>query len=92
MRIYLSVLCSLSCTLLVLDTTRDLAFRVSNFGCCRYHTTSGIKSHRFIVVIEVRVLDRGFELFVVSRSVSGFETKWHRPTRRRIRNIKSVTV
>nr|GEW34830.1 retrovirus-related Pol polyprotein from transposon TNT 1-94 [Tanacetum cinerariifolium] len=56
MCIYFSVLCSLSCLLLVLDTTRDLAFRERTSGCCRYFPTSGIKSQRLAVVSEDRVL------------------------------------
>ena len=58
MCIFLLVLCSLSCLLFVLDTTRDLTFPRSNFG---FVVT-------VIVVIEVRVLDRGSE-FVQSIEV-----------------------
>ncbi|GKC74542.1 hypothetical protein Tco_1120425, partial [Tanacetum coccineum] len=41
------------------------------------YTTSGIKSHRFIVVIEVRVLDQGVESFEVSRFLS-YGSSFHR--------------
>ena len=56
MCIFLSVLCSLSCLLLVLDTTRDLAFRDRTSGLLsRYFPISGIRV-AVIVVIEVRVV------------------------------------
>ena len=61
MCIFLSVLCSLSGLLLVLGITRGLAFRDRTSGLLsRYFPTSGIRA-AVIVVIEVRVLDQGFE-------------------------------
>ena len=67
MCIFLSLLCSLSCVLLVLDTTRDLAFRDRTSDCCRGIFQQVVSRAAVIVVIEVRVLDRGFEF------VRGFE-------------------
>nr|GEZ33770.1 retrovirus-related Pol polyprotein from transposon TNT 1-94 [Tanacetum cinerariifolium] len=46
--------------LLVLDIFRDLAFRDRASGCCRYRTTSGIKSRGYCG-LEVRGLIRSWE-------------------------------
>ena len=62
MCIFLSVLCSLSCLLRVLDTTRDLAFRDRTSDCCRGSFQQVVSRATVIVVIEVRVLDRGADL------------------------------